>query len=88
MAITESFSNFSLKSLSFTNYFFTLQVFTPISLYSGQKLTKAVSNSIPPTNNKTAPKVPEIIPVMYKVEVIAAINIRMTLSNFPTFDFM
>ena len=53
---------------------FTLQVFTPISEYSGQYPAKVVTVNTAATTNAISPNVPEMTPEKYKTTNVAASN--------------
>ena len=47
-------------------YFFFGQVFNPIKVYNGQKLTKLVNTNTAPSTTKTIPTIPVTVPLKYK----------------------
>ena len=61
-------------------YFFAEQLFTPNSVYSGQKLTRLVTTKTPATTNNTIPNVPLITLVKNKIATTIASNIRISRS--------
>ncbi len=68
-------------------YFFTPQVFMPINVYSGQKLTRFVATNTPAMINKTTLSVPVIIFVKYKRPITTANNKRTIRSIFTHIFF-
>ena len=63
-------------------------MFAPNSAYKPQKLIALVSSSTTATIKSTTPNVPEIIPVRYKIEMMAAMTSRIILSTLPIFFFI
>lgn len=60
----------------------------PKGKYNGQKLTKLVSTKIVANTNNTIANVPEIIPIKYNPNTIAAAKILTALSDVPIFAFI
>jgi len=62
-----------------------LQVFMPNGRYNGQKPMKEVSTKTNAKIPKINANVPEMILVMYKIPIAAAIKMRIVLSVMPIF---